>query len=107
MNYYLIVSVKSTKEKEPETQSALLTVLRQEVDRFNRLLSVIHTTLASLKLAVNGEIVMSEQLEEMYKAILSQRVPKGWQVGVFALLSSSFILSFMNLCLGFSCKCFS
>lgn len=56
-------------------------MLRQEVDRFNRLLSTIHTTLASLRLAVMGEIVMSEQLEEMYKAILSQKVPKSWQVG--------------------------
>lgn len=67
---------------EPQTPSALLTILRQEIDRFNRLLGVIHTSLTSLALAIKGEVVMSDQLEEMFKALLSQRVPKAWQVSV-------------------------
>ena len=62
-------------------QSALFTVLRQEVDRFNSLLLIIHKSLKSLTLAVKGEVVMSEQLEEAYKAMLSQRVPAQWKVG--------------------------
>lgn len=59
--------------------SALLTVLRQEIDRFNGLLAVIHTSLNLLTLAVRGEIVMSEALEDAYEALLSQRIPLEWR----------------------------
>ncbi|XP_069117336.1 dynein axonemal heavy chain 6-like isoform X3 [Argopecten irradians] len=58
--------------------SALMTVLRQEVDRFNNLLNIVHTSLRSLILAVKGEIIMSEVLEEAYNALLNQKVPKRW-----------------------------
>ncbi|PIK36647.1 putative dynein heavy chain 6, axonemal [Apostichopus japonicus] len=71
------------KPLEPPNQSALLTILRQEVSRFNHLLVVIHGTLTSLHLAVKGEVVMSEQLEEMYKALLNQRVPHYWQQAAY------------------------
>ncbi|XP_059157269.1 dynein axonemal heavy chain 6-like [Physella acuta] len=59
--------------------SALLTILRQEIDRFNNLLSVIHNSLNLLTLAVKGEIVMSEQLEEAYEALLTLRIPAQWK----------------------------
>ncbi|CAG2255487.1 DNAH [Mytilus edulis] len=59
--------------------SALLTVLRQEVDRFNNLLSLIHTSLKELLKAVKGEIIMSDALEEAYSAFLAQRVPQRWK----------------------------
>ena len=68
-------------------QSALFTVLRQELDRFSSLLSVIHNSLASLQLAVNGEVVMSQPLEEAYSALLSQRVPAQWKVMKLSLYS--------------------
>jgi len=60
--------------------SALLTVLRQEVDRFNKLLKIIHISLKALTKAVKGEIIMSEALEEAYNAMLNQRVPQRWAV---------------------------
>ncbi|XP_052105827.1 dynein axonemal heavy chain 6-like isoform X2 [Mytilus californianus] len=59
--------------------SALLTVLRQEVDRFNNLLSLIHVSLKELLKAVKGEIIMSDALEEAYSAFLAQRVPQRWK----------------------------
>ncbi|XP_071833092.1 dynein axonemal heavy chain 6-like isoform X4 [Apostichopus japonicus] len=71
------------KPLAPPNQSALLTILRQEISRFNHLLVVIHGTLTSLHLAVKGEVVMSEQLEEMYKALLNQRVPHYWQQAAY------------------------
>lgn len=64
--------------------SAMFTVLRQEVDRFNALLHIIHKSLQSLILAVKGEVVMSEPLEEAYNALLSQRVPAEWKVVLFS-----------------------
>ncbi|KAJ7369606.1 Dynein heavy chain 14 [Desmophyllum pertusum] len=60
-------------------QSVYVTVLRQEVNRFDRLLGIIHTSLSSLRLAVKGEVLMSEQLEEAYNALLCNRVPKAWE----------------------------
>ena len=61
--------------------SVLFTVLRQEIDRFNLLLLVIHKSLKALCRAVKGEIVMSLPLEEAYNAMLNQRVPAEWKVG--------------------------
>lgn len=63
--------------------SALVTVLRQEIDRFNNLLNVIHTTLSALGQAVKGEIIMSDQLEEAYKALLKQEIAPQWKVSLY------------------------
>ncbi|BFZ12081.1 hypothetical protein BsWGS_15120 [Bradybaena similaris] len=63
--------------------SALLTVLRQEIDRFNNLLSVTHTSLSLLILAIKGEIAMSGQLEDAYEAMLSQTVPAQWKIAAY------------------------
>ena len=62
------------------SDSALITVLRQEIDRYNHLLSTIETSLKELILAIKGEVIMSEPLEEAYNAILSQKVPQKWKV---------------------------
>ena len=70
-------------------QTAYVTVLRQEINRFDRLLAIIHTSLSSLRLAVKGEVLMSEQLEEAYNSLLSNRVPKAWEVWNY---SSIFLL---------------
>ena len=55
-------------------------MLRQEIDRFNQLLHVVHSTLASLTLAIKGEIIMSEALEDAYKALFKQGIPAQWKV---------------------------
>ena len=66
--------------KNIENPSALVTVLRHEMARFNRLLAIIHSSLKSLCSAVKGQALMSQQLEEAYSALLSNRVPKEWEV---------------------------
>lgn len=55
-------------------------ILKQEIERFNKLLSVIHKSLKDLELAVKGESVLTEDLEEMYNSFLQARVPMLWQV---------------------------
>lgn len=75
---------------EHADQSAFFTVLRQEINRFDRLLGIIYTSLSSLRLAVKGEVLMSEQLEEAYDALLNNRVPKAWVVCIIHGVSQLF-----------------
>ncbi|KAG8249562.1 Dynein heavy chain 6, axonemal [Homalodisca vitripennis] len=56
------------------TLPSLTTVLFQEVDRFNRMLRVMHTSLRDLQLAIKGLVVMSDQLEEVYTSFLNNQV---------------------------------
>ncbi|XP_067943512.1 dynein axonemal heavy chain 6-like [Watersipora subatra] len=60
-------------------QSALVTFLRQEVDRMNKLLETICKSLTLLCRAVKGEIIMSEELEDIYHSILGQIIPSIWK----------------------------
>lgn len=50
----------------------------QEIFRFNRLLEVIRSTLADVVKAVQGLIVMSEELEEVYNSMIVGKVPNTW-----------------------------
>ena len=62
--------------------SPLNIVLRQEVFRFTRLLDVLHTSLNALCQSIHGQVLLSVDLEETYKSLLQNQVPKEWQVGV-------------------------
>jgi len=53
--------------------------LRQELDRMGRVLALVRTTLTDLKLAVEGTIIMSNNLREALDAIYDARVPNDWQ----------------------------
>ncbi|KAL5008122.1 hypothetical protein ScPMuIL_013703 [Solemya velum] len=90
LKHILLRDLPDFKDKEKEKlayaivngilgNSALMTVLRQEIDRFNTLLQVIHTSLGSLILAIKGEVIMSEALEDTYNAMISQKVPSHWR----------------------------
>jgi len=69
------------------------TVLVQEMEKFNRLLTTMRKLLVDIDLAINGFIVMSETLDEMYLKFTNNQVPKSWaKVGYLSLkpLSSWF-----------------
>ncbi|XP_072296528.1 dynein axonemal heavy chain 8-like [Eucyclogobius newberryi] len=53
--------------------------LRQEVDRMQRILSVVRTTLTDLKLAIDGTIIMSENLRDALDKIFDARIPNIWR----------------------------
>ena len=79
------------------SNSALITVLRQEIDRYNNLLFVIQASLKDLILAIKGEVIMSEPLEEAYNAILSQKIPQRWKVNTQYRLRYEFCLFDLTL----------
>ena len=54
--------------------------MRQEVDRYNKLLSVIHKTFNDLIRAIKGEIVISSSLEKAFDSLLMQKVPSVLEV---------------------------
>ncbi|VDQ09468.1 unnamed protein product [Trichobilharzia regenti] len=57
---------------------SLTTVLTQEIDRFNKLLSIIRNSLKQLRKAIKGFVVMSEDLEGIYTAFLQNSIPEMW-----------------------------
>merc|ERR1712054_146067 len=54
------------------------TVLVQELVRFNRLIAVVHSSLASIKEALKGLVVMSSELEAIVGALFNGQVPEVW-----------------------------
>jgi dynein heavy chain len=57
---------------------SLGTVLVQEMERFNKLLSTMKSSLAAIQKAIKGEVVMSSELDKMYTSLLNNRVPEMW-----------------------------
>uniref|UniRef100_A0AAV2K4G4 AAA+ ATPase domain-containing protein n=2 Tax=Knipowitschia caucasica TaxID=637954 RepID=A0AAV2K4G4_KNICA len=53
--------------------------LRQEVDRMQRIITVVRSSLTDLKLAIDGTIIMSENLRDALDNIFDARVPKLWK----------------------------
>lgn len=54
-------------------------MLLQEIQRFNRLLSVMKGSLEELQKAIKGLVVMSSELDSMYLSMLNQQVPGNWE----------------------------
>jgi dynein heavy chain len=52
--------------------------LGQEVDRMQAVISVVRSTLNDLKLAIDGTIIVSAQLQEALDALYDARVPTAW-----------------------------
>ncbi|XP_064515055.1 dynein axonemal heavy chain 5-like isoform X4 [Pseudopipra pipra] len=52
--------------------------LRQEIDHMQHVISRVRTTLADLKLAIDGTIIMSEELQDALDNMYDARIPKLW-----------------------------
>jgi dynein heavy chain len=59
-------------------QMPLNIVLLQEIARYNILLESIRTSLIELDKGIQGLVVMSAELEEIFNSILDGRVPTSW-----------------------------
>eukprot|EP00057_Strongylocentrotus_purpuratus_P012634 XP_011667108.1 PREDICTED: dynein heavy chain 8, axonemal [Strongylocentrotus purpuratus] len=53
--------------------------LRQELDRMQRVISLVRTTLTDLRLAIEGTIIMSENLRDALDNMYDARVPALWK----------------------------
>ena len=55
--------------------------LRQEIDRIQKIILLVSSTLSDLLLAIEGTIIMSENLRDAFDNIYDARVPKVWKRG--------------------------
>ncbi len=53
--------------------------ISQELVRFNGLISVVHSSLASLQKALKGQVLMSSDLEALGNAMYDGKVPAMWR----------------------------
>ncbi|CAL8275103.1 unnamed protein product [Lota lota] len=59
--------------------SSMNIFLRQEVDRMQRIISALRISLSDLKLAIDGTIIMSENLRDVLDNMFDARVPSLWK----------------------------
>uniref|UniRef100_T1GRE4 Dynein heavy chain C-terminal domain-containing protein n=1 Tax=Megaselia scalaris TaxID=36166 RepID=T1GRE4_MEGSC len=52
--------------------------LRQEIDRMQKVIKRVQSSLSDLKLAIDGTIVMSPALKESLDAMYDARIPESW-----------------------------
>lgn len=67
-----------TIRKQFDTPSPTQVVLLQELERFNLLLEEMHSSLFDLKRALNGEIGMSQNLDDLASSMFNGFVPPSW-----------------------------
>jgi dynein heavy chain len=69
-----------------EHMDSLATVLMQEMARFNKLLVVMAGSLADLQRAIRGEVLMSDELDKMFTALINNQVPELWETAAYPSL---------------------
>ena len=67
-------------------EESMNTVLIQEAIRFNKLLTVLHSSLSDLIKALKGLVVMSEELEKASNSLFDNQVPDMWTKAAYPSL---------------------
>lgn len=71
--------------------------LRQEVDRIQRVITTVRSTLQDLKLAIDGTIIMNENLRDALDAMYDARIPKTWLKVCSLLISFKTTFKYSNI----------
>lgn len=56
-------------------EESMNTVLQQELLRFNKLLNTVTSTLTNVDKAIDGFVVMSQDLEIVFNSLFDNKVP--------------------------------
>ena len=72
-------TAKIWKDFGGETISPLAVVLLQELARFNNLTITMSRSLTTLRRALKGEVGMSNELDELSKALYNGQLPSMWR----------------------------
>ena len=68
--------IKAAEEKYPVLyEQSMNTVLTQELQRYNKLISIIKSSLSDLKKAIAGEILLSSELESAMNSLYDGKIP--------------------------------
>jgi dynein heavy chain len=79
--------IENVSKQYPTTYSeSMNTVLVQEAIRYNRLLSLMRSSLRDLMRALRGEMVMTEELEQMADSLFNNQVPDLWNTVAYPSL---------------------
>jgi dynein heavy chain, axonemal len=81
-----MVKIKHQKLQE---NNPMLTVLIQELQRYNVLLGIIDSSISQLQKGIAGESVITDSLEKMNKDLDNNKVPEMWSGSYFSLKSLS------------------
>ncbi len=73
------IDYENTKKILSVDPSPLNVVLLQEIERYNALLDMIRKQLIDLDRGIQGLVVMSNELEEIFTCIFDARVPPSWE----------------------------
>ena len=73
-------------EDSRKLKPSLTVVLFQEIDRFNNLINIIQDSLEKLVAAIQGTIIMSAALDDVYMSLLNNQVPKMWSNNAYPSL---------------------
>lgn len=61
-----------------DSSSSMTIFLRQEIDCLQKVTTAVRSTLSELKLAIDGTIVMSENLRDALDNLNNARIPQAW-----------------------------
>ncbi|XP_039592867.1 dynein heavy chain 5, axonemal isoform X2 [Polypterus senegalus] len=75
---YIPFEVKERLQKMGALQPMNI-FLRQEIDRMQRVIVLVRNTLTDLKLAIDGTIIMSENLRDALDCMYDARIPARWK----------------------------
>lgn len=94
-----LFDIEAANKKYPVDYSeSMNTVLVQEMERFNKLLRVIRSSLGVMLKAIQGLVAMSPELEAFSTALMLARVPTNWAAVSYPSLKNlpSYVSDFLN-----------
>lgn len=91
--------MENAEKKHPiSREESMNTVLLQEILRFNRLLTIVRSSLVNIGKAIIGEVVMSIELEQIGNSIFDNKTPAAWMKRSYPSLKplASYIVDFVE-----------